>query len=76
MIGLGLVFLLVGLDSADQLASVVGALAGVAGLGLSGWALVSSRASSRTARKVVAWRSVVQTGWFSRQHNDFTGRSE
>ena len=76
LIGLGLVFLLVGLDSADQLASVVGALASVAGLGLSGWALVSGRASSNTARKVVASRSVFQTGRFSRQYNDFTRRSE
>ena len=44
--GLGVYFLSVGLDQADKIASVVGALVGLAGLGLAAHGMFS--ASSRT----------------------------
>jgi hypothetical protein len=47
--GLGLVFAGIGLDRADQLASVIGALAAIAGLGLSLAFWLAGRAHVRSA---------------------------
>lgn len=41
--GLGGCFVVIGLDEADRLASVVGSLVGVVGLGLSGYGLLLTR---------------------------------
>jgi hypothetical protein len=43
LVGLGVVFVVVGLDTADRLASVIGAFAALVGLGLSGYGVVLAR---------------------------------
>lgn len=50
LIALGAIFLVLGLQDADRLASTIGALAGVAGLGLSFWSATPS-ARSRGAEQ-------------------------
>lgn len=45
LVALGVGFAIVGLDTADRLASTVGALAGVAGCGFSVWAWLAGRPS-------------------------------
>lgn len=42
VVGIGVTFLIIGLDQADKVASVVGALVGLAGLGFSVWAYMKS----------------------------------
>jgi hypothetical protein len=49
-VGLGVLFLIVGLDRADKVASVVGALSGVLGLGLAGYGFVQGRRPAVTPR--------------------------
>ena len=53
-VALGIIFVGVGLDRADKLASVVGAIAGVLGLGL---ATVGFRDSSTAPKRVTVTRS-------------------
>lgn len=50
MVGLGVAFLAVGLDTAGQLASAIGALVGVAGCGFSVWARLVDRSRPAQSR--------------------------
>jgi hypothetical protein len=43
LVALGVVFVAVGLDKASEISGVIGAVAGVAGLGLSGYGIVLAR---------------------------------
>ena len=65
LVGLGALFMVVGLAQADQLASTVGALAAVAGLGLSAWSVL--------ARRVRATRDRAPTCGNSTQVNNSYG---
>lgn len=53
--GAGVAFLIVGLDQADKAASVIGALAGLAGLGFSVWAY---RKPASLPMNMSKWRDV------------------
>jgi hypothetical protein len=55
IVGVGAVFLVIGLDKADKVASVIGALVGLAGLGLSVWMYLKSSLYGTGASK---WRNV------------------
>jgi hypothetical protein len=50
VLSLGALFVLIGLAQADQLASTVGALAAIIGLGLSTWAIVQPRVPTSRVR--------------------------
>jgi hypothetical protein len=75
IVGVGSAFLLIGLDKADKVASAIGALVGLAGLGVSVWAYPKSASLPRHAS---GWGDVqvadskgVQIGNRTKQTNTF-----
>lgn len=76
VVGIGVVFLVLGLDQADKAASVTGALVGLAGLGFSVWTYMRSSRSPKDAdngnRVRVDNSSGVQIGDYSVQNNNIS----